>query len=134
MKKQTLTKKQQKALLDIAKRLMVEVESRGDLEARGCDSEDFIEVPVWGIQNFRAYIDCKISTKVCEDKEKSPSRAQLGEKEGGPKVIFPVSDLARLLKPDRYCNIADWAQIVNRVFYAEAESVGLRVSSKTLRR
>mgnify|MGYP000349778001 CR=1 FL=1 len=45
MKKQTLTKKQQKALLDIAKRLMVEVENRGDLEARGCDSEDFIEVP-----------------------------------------------------------------------------------------
>lgn len=50
MKKQTLTKKQQKALLDIAKRLMVEVENRGDLEACGCDSEDFIEVPVWGIQ------------------------------------------------------------------------------------
>ena len=49
MKKQTLTRKQQKALLDIAKRLMVE-ENRGDLEARGCDSEDFIEVPVWGIQ------------------------------------------------------------------------------------
>lgn len=54
------------------------------------------------LTNFRAYIDCKISTKVCEDKEKSPSRAQLGEKEGGPKVIFPVSDLARLLKPDCY--------------------------------
>lgn len=50
MKKQTLTRKQQKALLDIAKRLMVEVENRGDLEARGCDSEDFIEVLVWGIQ------------------------------------------------------------------------------------
>ena len=48
MKKQTLTKKQQKALLDIAKRLMVEVENRGDLEACGCDSEDFIEVPVFG--------------------------------------------------------------------------------------
>lgn len=30
MKKQTLTKKQQKALLDIAKRLMVEVENRGE--------------------------------------------------------------------------------------------------------
>ena len=29
---------------------MVEVENRGDLEAHGCDSEDFIEVPVWGIQ------------------------------------------------------------------------------------
>ena len=50
MKKQTLTRKQQKALLDIAKRLMVEVENRGDLEARGCDSEDDIEVPVWGLQ------------------------------------------------------------------------------------
>lgn len=50
MKKQTLTKKQQKALLDIAKRLMASVDSRGNLEERGCDSEDFIEVPVWGIQ------------------------------------------------------------------------------------
>ena len=29
---------------------MLGVENRGDLEARGCDSEDFIEVPVWGIQ------------------------------------------------------------------------------------
>lgn len=50
MKKQTLTKKQQEALLEIAKRLMAAVDSRGDLEERGCDSEDFIEVPVWGIQ------------------------------------------------------------------------------------
>lgn len=50
MKKQTLTKKQQEALLKIAKRLMASVDSRGDLEERGCDSEDFIEVPVWGIQ------------------------------------------------------------------------------------
>lgn len=50
MKKQTLTKKQQEALLEIAKRLMASVGSRGDLEERGCDSEDFIEVPVWGIQ------------------------------------------------------------------------------------
>lgn len=39
-----------KALLEIAKRLMVAVDSRGDLEARDNDSEDFIEVPVWGIQ------------------------------------------------------------------------------------
>lgn len=52
--------------------------------------------------NFRAHIDYELSTKVCEDKEKSPSRAQLGEKEGGPEVIFPVSDLARLLKLDYY--------------------------------
>lgn len=50
MKKQTLTKKQQEALLEIAKRLIASVDSRGDLEERGCDSEDFIEVPVWGIQ------------------------------------------------------------------------------------
>lgn len=50
MKKQTLTKKQQEALLEIAKRLMASVDSRGNLEERGCDSEDFIEVPVWGIQ------------------------------------------------------------------------------------
>ena len=50
MKKQTLTKKQQEALLEIAKRLMASADSRGDLEERGCDSEDFIEVPVWGIQ------------------------------------------------------------------------------------
>lgn len=50
MKKQTLTKKQQEAILEIAKRLMASVDSRGDLEERGCDSEDFIEVPVWGIQ------------------------------------------------------------------------------------
>ena len=48
MKKQTLTKKQQKALLNIAKRLMEEEENRGAHAAR--DSEDFIEVPVWGIQ------------------------------------------------------------------------------------
>lgn len=28
------------------------------------------------------------------------SRAQLGEKEGGPEAIFPASYLARLPKPD----------------------------------
>lgn len=50
MKKQTLTKKQQAALLEIAKRQMVAVDYRGDLEERGCDSYDFIEVPVWGIK------------------------------------------------------------------------------------
>lgn len=41
---------EEKALLEIAKRLMAAVDSRGDLEARDNDSEDFIEVPVWGIQ------------------------------------------------------------------------------------
>lgn len=48
--KKNITAKEQKALLEIAKRLMASVDSRGDLEERGCDSEDFIEVPVWGIQ------------------------------------------------------------------------------------
>lgn len=63
MKKQTLTKKQQEALLEIAKRLMASVDSRGDLEERGCDSEDFIEVPVWGIQKAieKAYLLGKTS-------------------------------------------------------------------------
>ena len=48
--KKNITKTEEKALLEIAKRLMASVDSRGDLEERGCDSEDFIEVPVWGIQ------------------------------------------------------------------------------------
>ena len=48
--KKNITKAEEKALLEIAKRLMASVDSRGDLEEHGCDSEDFIEVPVWGIQ------------------------------------------------------------------------------------
>ena len=48
--KKNITAKERKALLEIAKHLMASVDSRGDLEERGCDSEDFIEVPVWGIQ------------------------------------------------------------------------------------
>ena len=48
--KKNITAKERKALLEIAKRLMASVDSRGDLEECGCDSEDFIEVPVWGIQ------------------------------------------------------------------------------------
>lgn len=50
MEKKKLTKKQEAQLLVIAKHLMVAVDSRGDLEERGNDSEDFIEVPVWGIK------------------------------------------------------------------------------------
>ena len=48
--KKNITKTEEKALLEIAKRLMASVDSRGNLEEHGCDSEDFIEVPVWGIQ------------------------------------------------------------------------------------
>ena len=48
--KKNITAKEERTLLEIAKRLMAAVDSRGDLEERGCDREDFIEVPVWGIQ------------------------------------------------------------------------------------
>ena len=48
--KKNITAKEERTLLEIAKCLMAAVDSRGDLEERGCDSEDFIEVPVWGIQ------------------------------------------------------------------------------------
>ena len=48
--KKNITTTEEKALLEIAKRLMAAVDSRSDLEEHGCDSEDFIEVPVWGIQ------------------------------------------------------------------------------------
>ena len=44
--KKNITKEEEKALLEIAKRLMAAVDSRGDLEARDNDSEDFIEVPL----------------------------------------------------------------------------------------
>ena len=43
--KKNITKEEEKALLEIAKRLMAAVDSRGDLEARDNDSEDFIEAP-----------------------------------------------------------------------------------------
>ena len=38
--KKNITKTEEKALLEIAKRLMAAVDSRGDLEDHGCDSED----------------------------------------------------------------------------------------------
>lgn len=39
-----------KELLEIAKKYMTAVEMRGDLDTRGSDSEDFIEVSVWGLE------------------------------------------------------------------------------------
>ena len=50
MEKRKLTKAQEAQLLEIAKRLMYEVDARGGLEERGNDCEDYIEVPVWGIK------------------------------------------------------------------------------------
>lgn len=46
----TISKATEKKLLEIAKRNSVSVEERGDLEKRWLGSEDFIEVPVWGIK------------------------------------------------------------------------------------
>lgn len=39
-----------KQLFEIAAKHLITVQERGDLEARHCDSEDFIEVSVWGLE------------------------------------------------------------------------------------
>lgn len=41
-----------KRLLEIAKRNSHAVRGRGDLEARYSDSEDFIDVSVWSLQDI----------------------------------------------------------------------------------
>lgn len=52
-----LTKTEEKQLLKIAMDCITTVESRGDLETRRSDSEDFIDVAVWEIKEAleRAY-------------------------------------------------------------------------------
>lgn len=45
-----MNKKTAAQLLEIAKQNSVEVEDRGDLESRHNDSEDFLEVSVWGLK------------------------------------------------------------------------------------
>lgn len=50
-----VTSKEMKELLKIAKRCMYCVETRGDLETRNTDSQDFLYAPVWGIK--QALID-----------------------------------------------------------------------------
>ncbi len=47
-----MTKKIESKLLNIAKENSVAIEERGDLKRRYSDSEDFIEVPVWGIEDM----------------------------------------------------------------------------------
>lgn len=41
-----------KRLLDIAKRNSHAVRGRGDLEARYSDSEDFLDISVWSLQDM----------------------------------------------------------------------------------
>lgn len=49
-KHQELTKKEQDALLAIAKRCIVSMEIRGDFERRWNDSEDFFEISVSALE------------------------------------------------------------------------------------
>ena len=39
-----------KKVYEIAAKHLITVQERGDLKARHCDSEDFIEVSVWGLE------------------------------------------------------------------------------------
>ena len=45
-----LTKKEQRKVLEIAKRVVYGVKERGDLETRYRDSDDFLDVAVWCIR------------------------------------------------------------------------------------
>ena len=44
------TKKEKEMVLEIAKKHMVAVDFRGHLEELHNDSDDYIEVPVWGLE------------------------------------------------------------------------------------
>lgn len=61
-----ISKVTEKKLLEIAKRNSASVEERGDLERWWSDSEDFIEVPIWGIKAMleEAY---KLGAKVAKE-------------------------------------------------------------------
>lgn len=50
--KKSISKATEKKLLEIAKANSAEIEIRGDLERRYSDSEDFVEVSVWGIEEM----------------------------------------------------------------------------------
>lgn len=45
-----MTEKEKQQLIEVAKKHMYEVQRRGNLESRGADSEDFIEVSVWSLE------------------------------------------------------------------------------------
>lgn len=47
-----INKTTEKELLKIAKRFSPEVEARGDLKARNNDSEDFLDISVWGLEQM----------------------------------------------------------------------------------
>ena len=45
-----LTKKEQRKVLEIAKRVVYGVKERGDLEQHFNDSEDFLDIAVWTLR------------------------------------------------------------------------------------
>ena len=45
-----LTKKEQRKVLEIAKRVVYRVKERGDLETRYRDSDDFLDIAVWTLR------------------------------------------------------------------------------------
>ena len=45
-----LTKKEQRKVLEIAKRVVYGVKERGDLEQRYRDSDDFLDIAVWTLR------------------------------------------------------------------------------------
>ena len=45
-----LTKKEQRKVLEIAKRVVYGVKERGDLEMRYRDSDDFLDIAVWTLR------------------------------------------------------------------------------------
>ena len=47
-----MKKNVEKSLLEISKKFSYAVETRGDLERRNNDSEDFLDIPVWAIQGM----------------------------------------------------------------------------------
>ncbi len=47
-----INKTTEKELLKIAKRYSASVEQRGDLKARNNDSEDFLDISVWGLEQM----------------------------------------------------------------------------------
>ena len=52
MNRYELAKEREKSLLEIAKKFSYAVETRGDLERRNNDSEDFLEVSVWSLKEM----------------------------------------------------------------------------------
>ena len=52
-----MTKKEKAQILEVAKKAIYAVETRGDLEQRGNDEDDFIEVGVYSLEQalHRAY-------------------------------------------------------------------------------